>query len=92
MSEPTYEYVKGVGWVAGYDEIVTLACGTTVRVEHRPPDPGERYFYSRPGYAPLTSQDLAKQSWAFAEKAGYPLTVYQGHVESGYAFLVVKKA
>jgi hypothetical protein len=87
-SEPTYEYVKGVGWVASYDEIVTLACGTVVRVEHRPPDRGERYFYSRPGHALVIT---ASQKWAWADVAGSHENHYKGLIKDGYVFVVVKK-
>lgn len=38
-------YVKGQGWVYENDaaRIVTMKCGRIVRLEFRPPRPGERY-------------------------------------------------
>lgn len=43
MTEPTYEYVRGKGWMQVLGHIVTMACGTAVRCENRRPNPGERY-------------------------------------------------
>lgn len=44
MSEVTYEYVKGSGWVPSSGVVVKLACGTMVRVERREPEPGESFW------------------------------------------------
>lgn len=45
MNEPTYEYIKGKGWVLVPPNcsVFTMACGTVVRIEPRPPNPGD-YF------------------------------------------------
>lgn len=43
MTDPIYEYVKGEGWVPRSSVIVTLGCGTTVRLEKRNPEPGEKF-------------------------------------------------
>lgn len=44
-NEPTYEYVKGQGWVIQPNDnhIITMQCGTRVRLESRPPKSGESY-------------------------------------------------
>jgi hypothetical protein len=45
--EPTYEYVRGTGWVLnGVPEVTrgTCHCGTKVRVIERTPRDGEPYF------------------------------------------------
>jgi hypothetical protein len=42
--EPIYEYVRGTGWVPYDGSVVTLKCGTKVRVETRLPQNGERYW------------------------------------------------
>jgi hypothetical protein len=41
ITEPIYTYVKGEGWVARSS--ITMACGTEVTFECRPPRQGERY-------------------------------------------------
>lgn len=44
MTEPTYEFIRGQGWVvAPPDCIATRSCGTRVKIEFRPPRRGERY-------------------------------------------------
>lgn len=43
MSDVTYEYIRGQGWVPSYPTIITMACGKVVRLEVRAPVPGE-YF------------------------------------------------
>jgi len=43
MTEPIYEYVRGTGWVIETPEILTLRCGTKVRLEVRTPREGERF-------------------------------------------------
>lgn len=46
MTEPTYHFVKGQGWVIGPDfetAEFTLRDGRRARLEARPPQPGERY-------------------------------------------------
>lgn len=45
--EPTYEYVRGQGWVPSVGQIVTMECGTKVRLEIRDPRPGERKQQNR---------------------------------------------
>lgn len=44
--EPTYEYVKGEGWVINPGRIHTFACGTKARLELKIPLKGERFRYS----------------------------------------------
>lgn len=43
MTEPTYEYVKGEGWVIGAN-IYTMTCGTSVRIHFRAPETNEFYI------------------------------------------------
>lgn len=39
--EPIYEFVKGKGWVPRTGLIVTMRCGTRVKLELRPPKEGD---------------------------------------------------
>jgi hypothetical protein len=44
VTEPTYEFVKGQGWVPFNNErVITMSCGTCVKLEYRLPDNGERW-------------------------------------------------
>lgn len=43
MDEPTYQYVKGQGWVLTTGTVAVMRCGKRIRVECRPPNPGEHY-------------------------------------------------
>lgn len=47
MAEPIYEFVKGEGWVVRNTEsaVVTMRCGTVVRIEKRTPQRGEYYCW-----------------------------------------------
>lgn len=51
MSEPTYEYVRGKGWVQVLGRVFTMKCGTVVRMEPRKPNPGEKF--SNAGYSSM---------------------------------------
>lgn len=42
-AEPLYEFIKGKGWVATVPAVVTLRCGTVVRLEFRPAKKDEMY-------------------------------------------------
>jgi hypothetical protein len=44
MNEPIYEYIKGQGWVVQSSPVITLKCGTRVRVERRAPLKNEVYW------------------------------------------------
>lgn len=46
--EPLYRYVKGSGWVVDCARVVTMSCGTVVRLEVRHPAQGERFGSVRP--------------------------------------------
>jgi hypothetical protein len=52
MTEPIYNFKKGVGWVAGpVHEIVTYEQdGYRVTLENREPRPGELWWADLPGY------------------------------------------
>jgi hypothetical protein len=41
--EPIYEFVRGVGWITNkpLDNVVTMLCGTKVRLELKRPGPGD---------------------------------------------------
>jgi hypothetical protein len=45
MQEPTYEYVKGSGWVVMSNPITKTRCGKMVRLEYRLPEVGEHYDF-----------------------------------------------
>lgn len=64
-SEPVYTFVKGRGWIIGYDPIVICRCGTRVRLERRMPVSGERYF--RTGI----SNDAPLEQWLINHPTTY---------------------
>lgn len=41
--EPIYEFVKGKGWVSCTSNVITMRCGTRVRLELRIPREGEHW-------------------------------------------------
>lgn len=47
VTEPTYSYVKGEGWVITPERLYTTYCKSTVRLEQRRPLHGERWFRIR---------------------------------------------
>lgn len=46
VEEPIYSYIKGQGWVVADETIVTMYCGTRVRIELRKPNPGEGWCWT----------------------------------------------
>jgi hypothetical protein len=50
MTEPIYNYVKGEGWVLTLENLITMACGTVVRLEYRRPVLGEYFDAGGPNY------------------------------------------
>lgn len=44
--EPTYEYVKGKGWIACLPNLLKMSCGTLVLLEFRKPELGEVYTWN----------------------------------------------
>jgi hypothetical protein len=44
VTEPTYVYIKGEGWLVETAPVVTMGCGTKVRLELRNPKEGEHYM------------------------------------------------
>lgn len=48
MTEPTYRFIKGQGWVPSTDSVlatVTMQGGVKVNLIERVPNPGEKYYY-----------------------------------------------
>lgn len=57
MTEPTYEFVKGQGWVARTHEVHTFeAFGHVITLERRNPEIGEFYYMGKESFASIENQ------------------------------------
>lgn len=82
--EPTYEYIKGKGWVLQSNTVVTMQCGTVVRIVPRNPNPGERWqsasIAMHPSYlttdwqinTALFGENISKMKWQYLEGRNDP--------------------
>ena len=79
--EPTYEYIKGQGWVLANHPsgVISLACGTVVRITMRKPLPGEYYDASwfTSGYWVSASERPNWRAWSKVDFKHLP--VYPQH-------------
>jgi hypothetical protein len=57
MTEPIYSFVKGKGWVPSVGYVITMKCGTLVRLENRAPNVGEYYDCADPNQRPYYNSD-----------------------------------
>ena len=68
VSEPIYQFVKGVGWVTGPEERFiefTFRCGTRCKMIDRLPKAGERYRSTDVDYEKFVIDGKANlESWA----------------------------
>jgi hypothetical protein len=63
--EPVYNYVKGQGWVPSFGTVVTMRCGTVIRIEIRKALKHERYD-SGGGFRYRTDGVYDPKKWADA--------------------------
>lgn len=83
MTNPIYQFEKGVGWTIATSKIYTLRCGTKVRLEERKPNAGEPYYRDDIMYNPeldfqkhasmfkLTEWSLFQANYTFSKSYKY---------------------
>lgn len=76
-TEPVYTYKTGEGWVpdSNHVHVITMACGTRVRLEARAPKRGEKYDCggAGPHWGTQDNPNWEKwEIWFSTRKGGYP--------------------
>lgn len=83
-------YIRGKGWVYEDESIVTMRCGTKVRLQVRTPMPGERYRRTRnPEY--YNNGEVSREwlEYVLSDQYRFQRTwTVDSYLEDGYIYMV----